>query len=474
MSFFRYSWKQQLSEIAGVLRASQAGGIESGGCRLRVTHDGSRDSIYQLTHDGGNVPSRVHERPMSDERWEISCERWEKGWERDRVFLLLLMSTVYARVGIYLFSWQWNIERDDQTWCSQVMLELRTRNWERGEDGGYHGEKLGPTRTLCATQFTIPNMTGTTSNLASYHTDSRCSAAKQANHTPDFLHPLVPSISFPSLFSISLSPPQPYHSYRTHSWVIPLYISLPWSYINTEFSIYWFLDPLKIDGLPFILMITSWLMKVTLVAAMPSYNINCNQPGVLESSTLECNSSHSLSCKQTNRGIECYHPAHYLNDRLQIDRLQIDHLQIDCLQIDHLQIDHLLIDPLQIDCCQIDRLQINCLQIDLLQIAHFLMDHIKIDPLQIDCLQIDCLQIGLLQVLLQLDMFIFSKCISQLTQSQPPSLHDHGHQVHLQTCSMMGSNGITKLTWSQCPNTSPNSLDHSLQENIWVLLILAS
>jgi len=40
---------------------------------------------------------------------------------------------------------------------------------------------------------------------------------------------------------LSLSRPQLYHHLRTWSWVIPLYLSMPWSRVNTEYSIQWVL-----------------------------------------------------------------------------------------------------------------------------------------------------------------------------------------------------------------------------------------
>ena len=47
---------------------------------------------------------------------------------------------------------------------------------------------------------------------------------------------------------------------------------------------------------------------------------------------------------------------------------------------------------------------------------------------------------------------ITSKCISKHGQLRPPSLYDHGLQVH-----------ISKATWSRPPSASPNSLDYGLQ-----------
>jgi len=59
-------------------------------------------------------------------------------------------------LGVTSWSWHGEIERDDLTLCSSVMVDLRTREREMRGDGGNHHEKLGLNRTLCARQFTIP------------------------------------------------------------------------------------------------------------------------------------------------------------------------------------------------------------------------------------------------------------------------------------------------------------------------------
>jgi hypothetical protein len=94
------------------------------------------------------------------------------------------------------------------------MVELRTRKREMRGDGGNHYEKLGIQRISCESQFTIPDMTGTTPDLAGKNTNMRASTPNQATHTTDFSYLLVSSISFPSSSPISLSCPQLYHHCR--------------------------------------------------------------------------------------------------------------------------------------------------------------------------------------------------------------------------------------------------------------------
>jgi len=103
------------------------------------------------------------------------------------------------------------IERDDLTSCSQVMVELSTRKREIRGDGGNHHEKLGLKRISCASQFTIPDTAGTSPDPAGNNTNTRSSKPNQASRTPDFSGPLVSSTSFSSSSPISLSRPQLYH-----------------------------------------------------------------------------------------------------------------------------------------------------------------------------------------------------------------------------------------------------------------------
>ena len=62
---------------------------------------------------------------------------------------------------------------------------------------GNHHEKLGLTRIECASQFTIPDMAGTTPNPGGKNTDTRSSKPNQASRTHDFSYPLVSSIFIP-------------------------------------------------------------------------------------------------------------------------------------------------------------------------------------------------------------------------------------------------------------------------------------
>ena len=58
-----------------------------------------------------------------------------------------------------------------------------------------------------------------------------------------------------------------------------------------------------------------------------------------------------------------------------------------------------------------------------------------------------------------------SRYSSKLAWLQPPSLHNHGIQVHLQPCSIPTSKCISKLAQLQPPNASSNFLNYSLQSS---------
>ena len=83
-------------------------------------------------------------------------------------------------------------------------MELRTRKREMRGYGGNHHEELGLQRISWASQSTIPDTAGTSSDPACNNTDTRSSQPNLPSHTPDYSYPLVSSTSFSSSFPISL------------------------------------------------------------------------------------------------------------------------------------------------------------------------------------------------------------------------------------------------------------------------------
>jgi len=71
-------------------------------------------------------------------------------------------------------------------------------------DGGNHHEKLGLKRISCASQFTIPDTAGMSTDPPCNYTDTRSSLPNQASRILDFSYPLVSSTLFSSSSPISL------------------------------------------------------------------------------------------------------------------------------------------------------------------------------------------------------------------------------------------------------------------------------
>ena len=73
-----------------------------------------------------------------------------------------------------------------------------------GGDGRNYQAKLGLQRISRASQFTISNAAGTTSDPASNNTNTKSTQPNQASLTPDFSYPPISSTSFSSSSPISL------------------------------------------------------------------------------------------------------------------------------------------------------------------------------------------------------------------------------------------------------------------------------
>ena len=128
-----------------------------------------------------------------------------------------MLYSVYAVLGVHSWSWYGEIVRDDLTSCSYVKVELRMREREMSRDGTNYHEKLGHRRTLCASQFTIFEMAGTSPELAWNNAETRSSQLNHASHTPDFSDLLIFSTSFSSSSPSHSSLLQLYHLRRIRS-----------------------------------------------------------------------------------------------------------------------------------------------------------------------------------------------------------------------------------------------------------------
>ena len=152
------------------------------------------------------------------------------------------------------------------------MVELSTSKRDIRGDRANYDEQLGLERIPCGSQLTIPDTAGTSTDPVGNYIHTWFSKPKQARHSADFSYPLVPFISCSSLSPISLFL---IHNStiltRTQSQVIPLYLSMPWSWVITECSIHRVQYTPNIVCHPVILMITSWPWNVASACSVPPY-----------------------------------------------------------------------------------------------------------------------------------------------------------------------------------------------------------
>jgi len=265
---WRCTWRQWSIDIGGVL----VGNV-------------SWDFIHWLTRICGNVQNWAHQGPPRDGRPAVSRKQSIMGW----CSTWCMQYSVYAVVSGNSWSWHGERERDDLILCSYVMVELRTRTNEIRGDGGNHDEKLGLKWNLCASQFTIADTAGTSPHPAGINGDKRCSNPNRATRPLPFSYPLVSSISVSSSSAVSLARPQLYHHRRTQIYIIPLYLTTPWSRGNTEYSIYQGQHytecsihqvqlPLEMVCGAFILTITSWPLNVPSPSWVPPSRLTNTRP----------------------------------------------------------------------------------------------------------------------------------------------------------------------------------------------------
>jgi len=117
-----------------VLGGGISGGGRSGGGRCGGRCDASWDSIHLLTRNCGIVENWVQQGLPRDERVAGSGKTVDLEMMQYLVYAVLsvwstrcMQYSVYAVLGVNSRSWHPEIERDDLTLCSQVMVELRMR-----------------------------------------------------------------------------------------------------------------------------------------------------------------------------------------------------------------------------------------------------------------------------------------------------------------------------------------------------------
>jgi len=212
----RCTWRPWSSEVGAVVANGRKGGRRSR----------SWDSIHWLTCHGGNIEDWVQHRLTGEERlagsgrqlmlriYSMQCMQYSVYAVHGvcctwcmlyLVYAVLgvcctwcMLYSVYTVAGVNSWSWHGEIERDNLTSCSYMMVELLTRKREMRGDGTTHNEKLELMRTSCAIKFTIHDMAGTSPDQVCNPVDMRLSQPNQASCTPDFSYPLVTSTSFSS------------------------------------------------------------------------------------------------------------------------------------------------------------------------------------------------------------------------------------------------------------------------------------
>jgi len=151
-------------------------------------------------------------------------------------------------------------------------------------------EKLELRRFSSVSQFTIPDMPGTSPNPAWNNTDTKASQTNYTGGTPDGSYLLIsctsfssssPSFSFssttlPSLQNIKLSHPSLSRYVMIMSW--------HWVQHTPSTCIRWIQHPPRTVCLPFIFMITSWPLNIPSASNVHPYTIHRHQPALHGSS----------------------------------------------------------------------------------------------------------------------------------------------------------------------------------------------
>jgi len=198
---------------------------------------------------------------------------------------------------------------------------------------------------------------------------------------------------------LSLSFPQFYHHLRTRSQVMPLYLSMPWSRVNAEYSIH------RVPHTP-----STSLSKIDCLP-LPASLSYLGRPC--------CSQFATFTQLRVNQWIESQLPSRLPPELLPLDwpppstpPISLDHgLQV-----------HLQTRPITA--------------------SKFAPSwHPSASPNSLD----DSLQLHL-----QTRSLAAFKCIFKLARLRPPGLHDHGLEVHLQTCTSTALECISKLTRSRC------------------------
>jgi len=162
-----------------------------------------------------------------------------------------MLHSAYAALVVNSWWWHGEIERDDLTLCA--CNDGRVVD-EKESDGGWRWERYGGYErtweirgTTCLIGFRQPRISGITRRFG---TRTCCIGDGKLTRTQNPLKSQFLMMISPISSDLSLSCAQLYHHLRTRSQVIHLYLSMPWSWLNTEYSIHQVQHHPKIDSLP--------------------------------------------------------------------------------------------------------------------------------------------------------------------------------------------------------------------------------
>jgi len=161
-------------------------------------------------------------------------------------FTPCMLYSVYPILGANSWSWHGEIQRDDLTLYHAMMVELWTREREMGDEDEYDVEDYeliwAIRGTTCLIRLGWPCIGVITGRIG---TRTCCIRDGTLSRTRNSLKSQFLTVISPVPFHLFLSCPQFYHHLRIRSYVIPLYLSMPQSRVDTEYSIYRLLHTLE-------------------------------------------------------------------------------------------------------------------------------------------------------------------------------------------------------------------------------------
>jgi len=162
-----------------------------------------------------------------------------------------MLHKAYAALGVNSWWWHGEILRDDITFCSCNDGSVVD---EKERDGGWRWEQYGECErtweikgTTCLILFRRPRI----SVIPRWIRSRTCRIGDgKLTFTQNSLKSQFLTMVSPISSDLSLSCAQLYHHLRTQCQVIPPYLSMPWSWLNNEYSIHQGQHHPKIDSLP--------------------------------------------------------------------------------------------------------------------------------------------------------------------------------------------------------------------------------